>query len=107
MAGEPSRRCFLQEYIGKVPRPRLEQEQESVEWILVPIKVASSAPHLAVLVGNHPAGIAEVPLFSELETHPSTVILHSSSTCPQRQEEGHPMRKLPVELGFRSFLGLL
>ncbi|KNZ46728.1 hypothetical protein VP01_6g5 [Puccinia sorghi] len=81
----------------KVPRPSLEQEQENVEWglgmclalTLPPHQgSSSSAPNLAVLVGNHPAGIAEVSLFDELPTLPSTFILHPSSTCLQRNEVG-------------------
>ncbi|KNZ49130.1 hypothetical protein VP01_5199g3 [Puccinia sorghi] len=100
------RQAFSQMFSPRIywQGPQAEvQEQESVEWILVPIKVASSAPHLAALVGNHPAGIAEVPLFSELETHPSTVILHSSSMCPQRQEEGHDGQEISRAINSTSF----
>ncbi|KNZ49759.1 hypothetical protein VP01_480g10 [Puccinia sorghi] len=72
----------------KVPSPRLEQDRAS---------------YLVVLVGNHPAGITEVPLFSELQTHPSTVILHPSSTCLQPQEEGHDGHKIFQAINSTSF----
>jgi len=83
----------------KVPRPRLEEEQESVEWglglcLAPPHQASNSAPPRALLVGNHPAGIAEVPLFDAPDSLPSSVILHPSSPPLPLLEDAHQAHEI-------------
>ncbi|KAH9459918.1 hypothetical protein KEM48_004880 [Puccinia striiformis f. sp. tritici PST-130] len=80
----------------KVRRPSLNAEQESVEWGLGMCLTQThrfeggQLDDLAILFGNHPRGIAELPL-SSLENSPDsstpTVILHSSTKSKSQQEE--------------------
>ncbi|EFP77834.2 uncharacterized protein PGTG_03790 [Puccinia graminis f. sp. tritici CRL 75-36-700-3] len=77
----------------KVRKPGLDQEEESIEWglgmCLTQTQVeGSSKLDLAILIGNHPKGIAEFSL-SSLEDTPKlsgpAINLHSSSTSSGQQ----------------------
>ncbi|OAV96519.1 hypothetical protein PTTG_11776 [Puccinia triticina 1-1 BBBD Race 1] len=75
----------------KVRKPGLDQEQESVEWGLgMCLLEASGEIHLAILLGNHPHGIAEFML-SSLDNAPDSstpsINLHPSGQHKTNKSE--------------------